>query len=180
MKTLHFLDLIPPGSYGIRTPHFNLDLLQESSSPDYFLEAASNSVVYSSHLLGIGKAVVELAQALQDIQKRNCPRGLETSCVLPRFSIPSTQEIRNADVYNALRILPKLHSIKYIVAMKGQQLELIDMATYRVEPMNLKFRVTPESRVPKMPKLCVKKYAKSCESCSNFKKRFGSRSVNTG
>ncbi|XP_076677151.1 G protein coupled receptor bride of sevenless isoform X3 [Andrena cerasifolii] len=169
-------DLIPPGSYVIRASPFDLELLQRSSSADDFLEAASNSVIRSSHLLGIGKAIFELAQVLQDLQRRNCPRGTETSCVLPRFSSPTQQGVRNADVYNALRILPKLHSISYIVAMKSQQ-ELVDMAAYRVEPANLKFRVTPESRAPKMPKLCLKKYAKNCDGCLNFKKRFGGRGV---
>nr|XP_031825754.1 protein bride of sevenless isoform X2 [Nomia melanderi] len=169
-------DLVPPGSYVIRTPSFDLNLLQEASSTDDFLEAASSSVIHSSRLLGIGKTMVELAQTLQDLQKRNCPRGMETPCVMPRFNPNSGQEIRNGEVYHALRVLPKLHSIKYIVAMKSQQ-ELIDMAAYRVEPANMKFRITPESRVPKMPKLCLKKYAKNCEGCENFKKRFGPRGV---
>ncbi|XP_076295123.1 G protein coupled receptor bride of sevenless isoform X2 [Lasioglossum baleicum] len=169
-------ELIPPGSYVIRTPSFDPNLLHEASSTDDFLEAASESVIHSSRLLSVGKAMVELAQTLQDLQKRNCPRGVETGCVMPRFNPNSGQEIRNGEVYHALRILPKLHSIKYIVAMKSQQ-ELVDMAVYRVEPANLKFRITPESRVPKMPKLCLKKYAKNCESCLNFKKRFSPRGV---
>ncbi|XP_033324769.2 G protein coupled receptor bride of sevenless isoform X2 [Megalopta genalis] len=169
-------ELIPPGSYVIRTPPFDLNLLHEASSTDDFVEAASESVIHSSRLLGVGKGMVELAQAFQELQKRNCPRGVETACVMPRFNPNSGQEIRNGEVYHALRILPKLHSIKYIVAMKSQQ-ELIDMAAYRVEPSNMKFRITPESRVPKMPKLCLKKYAKNCEDCLNFKKRFGHRGV---
>ncbi|XP_043526865.1 protein bride of sevenless isoform X1 [Frieseomelitta varia] len=168
-------DVIPPGSYVVRTSPFDLDLLQEISTPDLFLEAASSPVIHSPHLLGIGKAIVELAQLLHDIHKRNCPRGTE-SCVMPRFNANTKQEMRNADVYNALRILPKSHSIKYIVAMKSQQ-EMIDMAAYRVEPTNSKFRITPESRVPKMPKLCLKKHARNCDDCANFKKRFGPRSV---
>ncbi|XP_053976143.1 protein bride of sevenless isoform X1 [Hylaeus volcanicus] len=171
-------DLIPLGSYVVRTPPFNLDLLQDVSSTDDFLAAAGNTVIHSSHLLGVGKAVFELAQVLQDLQRRNCPRRTETTCLLPRFNPHTAPETRNSDVYNALRILPRLHSIKYIVAMRTQQ-ELIDMATYRVEPANLKFRVTPESRVPKMPKLCLKKYARNCEDCLNFKKRFGARGVIT-
>nr|XP_034179851.1 protein bride of sevenless isoform X2 [Osmia lignaria] len=169
-------DLVPPGSYVIKTSPFDLEVLQETSSTEEFLQAASSSVIYSPHLLGIGKAIVELAQLLQELHKRNCPRGTEGSCVMPRFSTHSKLEIRNADVYNALRILPKSHSIKYIVAMKSQE-ELIDIAVYRIEPANSKFRITPESRVPKMPKLCVKKYLKNCEDCSNFKKRFGPRGV---
>ncbi|XP_076165762.1 G protein coupled receptor bride of sevenless isoform X1 [Ptiloglossa arizonensis] len=169
-------DFIPPGSYVVRTPPFNMNLLENVSLSDDFLVAAANSVIHSSHLLGVGKAVFEVAQVLQDLQRRNCPRGMETTCVLPRFNPHVGLEIRNSDVYNALRILPKLHSIKYIVAMRGQQ-GLIDMATYRVEPANLKFRITPESRLPKMPKLCTKKYVKNCEDCSNFKKRYGPRGV---
>ncbi|KZC03736.1 PREDICTED: protein bride of sevenless [Dufourea novaeangliae] len=171
-------DLIPSGSYVIRTPSFDSNLLQEISSTDDFLEAAGETVIHSSHLLGVGKAIVEVAQVLQDLQKRNCPRAMEQQqCVMPRFNPNSGHEIRNNnEVYHALRILPKLHSIKYIAAMKSQQ-ELVDIATYRVEPSNVKFRVIPESRVPKMPKLCLKKYAKNCESCLNFKKRFGPRGV---
>ncbi|CAK9808146.1 Protein bride of sevenless [Anthophora quadrimaculata] len=169
-------DLVPPGSYVVRTSPFNLDLLHETSSTEEFLEGASNSVIHSPHLLGIGKAIVELAQLLQDLQKRNCPRGIETSCVMPRFNPHTRVDIRNVDVYNALRIIPKSHSIKYIVAMRSQQ-GLIDMATYRIEPANSKFRISPESRVPKMPKLCLKKHVKNCEGCANFKKRFGPRGV---
>ncbi|XP_076395102.1 G protein coupled receptor bride of sevenless isoform X2 [Megachile rotundata] len=168
-------DLVPPGSYVIRTMPFDLDLLQEASSTEDFLQTASSSVIYSPHLLGIGKAIVELAQLLQDLHRRNCPKVIE-GCLLPRFSTHSKQEIRNSDVYNALRILPKSHSIRYIVTMKSQQ-ELIDTAGYRIEPANSKFRISPESRVPKMPKLCVKKYAKNCEDCANFKKIFGTRGV---
>ncbi|XP_043266137.1 protein bride of sevenless [Colletes gigas] len=163
-------DLVPPGSYVVRAPSFDLDPLQDVTSTDDFLAATGNTVIHSSHLLGVGKAVFELAQVLQDLQRRNCHRGMETSCVLPRFNPRAGSEIRNSDVYNALRILPKLHSIKYIVVMRSQT-ELIDMATYRVEPANLKFRITPESRLPKMPKLCLKKYAKNCEDCLNFKRR---------
>ncbi|XP_017889945.1 protein bride of sevenless isoform X2 [Ceratina calcarata] len=167
-------DLAPPGSYVVRTSPFDLDLLQESS-PDVFLEAASGPVIHSPHLLGIGKAIVELAQSLQDLQRRNCPLGID-SCAMPRFNPNAKQEMRNADVYNALRILPKSHSIKYIVGMRSQQ-EVVDMASYRIEPSNSKFRITPESKVPKMPKLCVKKYVKNCDGCANFKKRFGHRGV---
>ncbi|CAD1480818.1 unnamed protein product, partial [Heterotrigona itama] len=168
-------DVIPPGSYVVRTSPFDLDLLQEISSPDLFLEAATSPVIHSPHLLGIGKAIVELAQLLHDLHKRNCPRGVER-CAMPRFNANSKQEMRNADVYNALRILPKSHSIKYIVAMRSQQ-EIVDMAAYRIEPANSKFRITPVSRVPKMPKLCSKKHARNCDGCANFKNRFGPRSV---
>lgn len=98
---------------------------------------------------------------------------------MPRFNPNSKQEMRNVDVYNALRIVPKSHSIEYIVAMKSQQ-EMVDVAAYRVEPANSKFRIAPESRVPKMPKLCLKKYAKNCASCANFKMKFGSRGVAKG
>ncbi|XP_017752797.1 PREDICTED: protein bride of sevenless isoform X4 [Eufriesea mexicana] len=169
-------DLVPPGSYVVRTSPFNLDLLQDVSSPDRFLNPANSPVIHSPHLLGVGKAIVELAQLLQDLQKRNCPRGMETSCVMPRFNPHTRQDIRNADVYNALRILPKSHSIKYIVAMKSQQ-EMVDMAAYRIDPASSKFKIAPESRVPKMPRLCLKKNARNCEGCANFKKRFGHRGV---
>ncbi|CAL7937933.1 unnamed protein product [Xylocopa violacea] len=169
-------DLIPPGSYVVRTSPFNLEQLQKISSPNEFLEAASGPIIHSPYLLGIGKAIVELAQSLQDIRKRNCPREIEGSCTMPRFNPHAKLEMRNADVYNALRILPKSHSIRYIVTMKSQQ-ELVDIAAYRVEPANSKFRVTPESRMPKMPRLCLKRHAKNCEDCVNFKKRFGSHDV---
>ncbi|XP_076759115.1 G protein coupled receptor bride of sevenless isoform X2 [Xylocopa sonorina] len=169
-------DLIPPGSYVVRTSPFNLEQLQKISTPDGFLEAASGPIIHSPHLLGIGKAIVELAQSLQDIRKRNCPREIEGSCTMPRFNPHVKQDMRNADVYNALRILPKSHSIRYIVTMRSQQ-ELVDIAAYRVEPANSKFRVTPESRMPKMPRLCLKRHTKNCEDCVNFKKTFSSHGV---
>lgn len=83
--------------------------------------------------------------------------------------------MRNADVYTALRIIARSHSIRYLVAMKSQRGDVVDMATYNVEPANMKFRVSAESRMPKMPRLCLKKYARNCDGCANFKKRFGPR-----
>lgn len=83
--------------------------------------------------------------------------------------------MRNADVYTALRIIARSHSIRYLVAMKSQRGDVVDMAAYNVEPANMKFRVSAESRMPKMPRLCLKKYARNCDGCANFKKRFGPR-----
>lgn len=170
----HVDDLIPPGSYVIKTEPFDFDLLQEYASANNFLKTSGSFIIHSPYLLGIGKAVVELAQAVQDLQKRNCPPGV--ACVLPRFNPSQRQEVKNSDVYDALRILPKSHSVKYIVAMKSQQ-DVIDMAVYKLEAA--KFRVTPEKRVPKMPRLCLKKYAGNCEECSNFQKKFGARTIGT-
>lgn len=168
-------DLIPSGSYAVRASPLDPDLLQHVSSPSTFLEAAANPVTRSPHLLGVGKAVLELAQLLQDIRKRNCPRVTAALCAMQRFNPGSRQEMRNADVYTALRIIARSHSIRYLVAMRSQRGDVVDMAAYNVEPANMKFRVAPESRMPKMPRLCLKKYARNCDGCTNFKKRFGPR-----
>ncbi|XP_031370918.1 protein bride of sevenless [Apis dorsata] len=167
-------DLVPSGSYAVRTSPLDPDLLQDVSSPSVFLEAAANHVTRSPHLLGVGKAVLELAQLLQDIRKRNCPRATAALCAMQRFNPASRQEMRNADVYTTLRINARSHSIRYSVAMKSQR-DVVDMAAYNVEPVNMKFRVLPESKMPRMPRLCLKKYARNCDGCANFKKRLGPR-----
>lgn len=172
-------DLIPSGSYAVRASPLDPDFLQHVSSPSTFLEAAANPVTRSPHLLGVGKAVLELAQLLQDIRKRNCPRVTAALCAMQRFNPGSRQEMRNADVYTALRIIARSHSIRYLVAMRSQRGDVVDMAAYNVEPANMKFRVAPESRMPKMPRLCLKKYARNCDGCANFKKRFGPRGKDT-
>ncbi|XP_016912534.2 protein bride of sevenless isoform X2 [Apis cerana] len=168
-------DLVPSGSYAVRASPLDPELLQDVSSPSTFLEAAAEPVTRSPHLLGVGKAVLELAQLLQDIRKRNCPRATAALCAMQRFNPGSRQEMRNADVYTALRIIARSHSIRYLVAMKSQRGDVVDMAAYNVEPANMKFRVSAESRMPKMPRLCLKKYARNCDGCANFKKRFGPR-----
>ncbi|XP_031773899.1 protein bride of sevenless isoform X2 [Apis florea] len=170
-------DLVPSGSYVVRTRSpLDPDLLQDASSPHPFLEAVGDPVTHSPHLLGVGKAVLELAQLLQDIRKRNCPRvaGVDGAlCAMQRFNPASRQEVRNADVYAALRVQAK--SIRYAVAMKSQRDDVVDVATYNVEPEKVKFRVWPESRMPKMARLCLRKYASNCDGCANFKRRFGPR-----
>lgn len=168
-------DLVPSGSYAVRASPLDPELLQDVSSPSTFLEAAAEPVTRSPHLLSVGKAVLELAQLLQDIRKRNCPRATAALCAMQRFNPGSRQEMRNADVYTALRIIARSHSIRYLVAMKSQRGDVVDMAAYNVEPANMKFRVSAESRMPKMPRLCLKKYARNCDGCANFKKRFGPR-----
>ncbi|KAG7200826.1 hypothetical protein KM043_003196 [Ampulex compressa] len=157
----HVDDLVPPGSYVIKSETFDSELGEDETLRDH---PGSNSVIHSPYLLGIGKAIVELAQVLQDLQRRSCTD--DAACVMPRFNPRLRQEIRNADVYDALHVLPKSHSMKYVVGMKSQE-ELVEVAVYKVEAA--RFRVVPEKRVPRMPRLCLRKYAKNCEGCSNFR-----------
>lgn len=161
-------DLVPSGSYVMRTISFDIDARQGLRSIEKFTERGIDSIAHSPRLLGIGKAIVELAGLLHDLRKRNCPRG-NASCVMPRFTSHARREIKNLDIYETLRILPKGRSMKYIVSMKDNQDMLVDVAAYDVEPN--KFRISPEKKLPRMPKLCLRKFANNCEQCVNFQRK---------
>ncbi|KAF7412603.1 hypothetical protein HZH66_001499 [Vespula vulgaris] len=173
----HVDDLMPSGSYVIKAVSFDIDAKEELRSIEKFSEKSTNSVTHSPHLLGIGKAVIELAGLLHDLRKRSCPRGNE-SCVMPRFTPHTRQDIKNSEIYETLQVLPKAQSIKYIVSMKNHQDSFVDVATYNIEPN--KFRILPEKRIPRMPKLCLRKFANNCEQCANFQKRSVSRDLIRG
>ncbi|XP_035732087.1 protein bride of sevenless-like isoform X1 [Vespa mandarinia] len=174
----HVDDLVPSGSYIVRTVSFDIDTKQGLfQSIEKFSEKSINTITHSPYLLGIGKAIIELTGLLHDLRKRNCPRE-NVSCVMPRFISHTRQDIKNVDIYETLQVLPKAQSIKYIVSMKDHQDSLVDVATYNIEPN--KFRILPEKKIPRMPKLCLKKFANNCGQCANFQRRFDSRDLIKG
>ncbi|XP_046813402.1 uncharacterized protein LOC124421811 isoform X3 [Vespa crabro] len=174
----HVDDLVPSGSYIVRMVSFDIDTKQGLfQSIEKFSEKSINTITHSPYLLGIGKAIIELAGLLHDLRKRNCPRE-NVSCAMPRFTSHNRQDIKNVDIYETLQVLPKAQSIKYIVSMKDHQDSLVDVATYNIEPN--KFRILPEKKIPRMPKLCLKKFANNCEQCANFQRRSDSRDLIKG
>jgi len=167
---LNFLDLIPTGSYIIK-PETPFSDLGEFSSVDEFLENTTDLVNYSPYLLSIGGAVIELADVLQNIQRGNWSTDDEDnyeSCVASQFHPESRHEIRDSDVYKALRIQPKSHSVKYVVATKTQH-GLVNVAFYKIEMSKL--RVRPEKTITEMPGLCLGNLVENCENCTNFRGR---------
>ncbi|XP_046435485.1 protein bride of sevenless isoform X1 [Neodiprion fabricii] len=164
----HVDDHVPPGSYIIKTEPFDFDLLEEFSSSDTFLRTAGESVIHSPYLLSIGKAIVETARSLQELQK-TCPNGAK--CVLPRFNSRKKTSMMYNEVYDALHILPKAHSVKYIVTMKKLREEEEEVIAYKINAVTSE--ITSDLHISRMPKLCVRKYANSCEKCSNFHRSIG-------
>nr|XP_012222884.1 PREDICTED: uncharacterized protein LOC105672491 isoform X2 [Linepithema humile] len=160
-------DLIPSGSYIIK-PETPFSDFGEFSNMDEFLENTTNFANYSPYLIGIGGAVVELADVLQDIQKGNWSIDDEESCVASQFHPESRREIRDSDVYKALHIQPKSHSVKYVVATKTQH-GLVNVAFYKIEMSKL--RVHPERIISEMPGLCLGNLVGNCENCTNFRGR---------
>ncbi|KAI4504645.1 hypothetical protein M0802_000195 [Mischocyttarus mexicanus] len=175
----HVDDLVPSGSYVVKTVSFDFDTKQqELQSIDKFsFEKNVNSVIHSPYILGIGKAIIELTGLLHDLKKRNCPRE-NVSCVMPRFTPHIRQEIKNSEIYETLQVLPKDQSIKYVVAMRNHQDSLIDVASYTIE--SNKFRILPEKKIPRMPRLCLRKFANNCEECANFQRRTDSHDLVRG
>lgn len=134
-----------------------------------FLENTADFANYSPYLLGIGGAVVELADVLQDVQRRNWSIDDEDnyeSCIASQFHLESRREIHDSDVYKALRIQPKSHFVKYVVATKTEH-RLVNVAFYKIEMSKL--RVHPERIISELPMLCLGDLVGNCENCTNFR-----------
>ncbi|XP_012287615.1 uncharacterized protein LOC105703657 [Orussus abietinus] len=165
-------DLLPVGSYILKKDKFGFDLLREFRSVDDFLQTAGQFAMHSPYLLSIGRAIVEIAQTLQELQKRICPHG--QACALPRFSSKLKSELGIPEVYEALHILPNAHAVHYSVGRKMGPETFSRVEGYRIEPTKL--RVSSEGNSSKMPNLCLKKLAKSCRKCRNFERILSPRS----
>lgn len=137
---------------------------------------------HSPYLLDIGKAIVGLVDIFQEVQKRDCPtdddddENREENCIMTQFRPQSQREIRDSDVYKALRMQLRSYLVRYMVAMKMQH-ELIDVALYEIEVSKL--RVLPAKMTSRMPGLCLENLAGKCENCTNFQKRSDERKVIT-
>ncbi|XP_029171464.1 protein bride of sevenless isoform X2 [Nylanderia fulva] len=175
-------DLLPPGSYVVKPKTSDFDL-NKFSNVNEFLEKTGDSMNNSPYLLGIGKAIVELAEVFQEVQKRGCPTdddndgSYEENCVTTPFRSQSQREIRDSDVYEALRMQPSSHSVRYAIAMKTRQHELVDVALYEIEVSEL--RILPAKLTSGMPGLCLESLIENCENCANFQKRSEERKVIT-
>lgn len=136
---------------------------------DEYLRNSEDSAQRSPYLLDIGKAIVGLAEILQDIRERRCPSnddgGDDGNCIESQFRRKSRPEIRDFDVYEALRMQPRLHSVRYAVAMKTRH-NLVEVALYSIEVSAS--RAFPEKAMAGMPALCLRDLVENCESCVNF------------
>lgn len=161
---------MPVGSYIIRPEALGFD--RALPIADEFLKNPEVSANRSPYLLGIGKAIVGLTKILGDVRKRNCPADDDNdddgSCIASQFRRESRQEIRDSDVYEALHVQPRSHTVRYIVAMKTQG-DLVNVALYGIEPST--FRIHPEKMLPGMPGLCLQNLVGNCENCANFQRR---------
>ncbi|XP_020294772.1 uncharacterized protein LOC109860235 isoform X1 [Pseudomyrmex gracilis] len=173
------LDLIPSGSYVIKpeTPDFDFE---KFTNVDEFMKNSEDSAYHSPYLLSIGKAIVGLVEVSSSVRERNCSIDNcddDQNCAATQFRSESTREIRESDVYETLRVQPKSHSIKYVVAMKTQH-ELVDVALYGIEMSEL--RVFSDKMISRMPGLCLENLVGNCENCTNFQKRADERDVTEG
>ncbi|KAL6262954.1 hypothetical protein P5V15_005742 [Pogonomyrmex californicus] len=168
-------DLVPSGSYVIKPeiPRFDLGGF---SSADEFLENSGNSVPgnRSPYLLDIGKAVIEIAEAFRNVRERSCPIDNTEDCIVAQFGTELQRQIRDLDVYEILRIQPRSHSVRYVVATKTQH-ELVDVASYEIEVAKL--RVLPVRMTSRIPGLCLEHLAINCENCTNFQTRSSAQDV---
>ena len=73
-------------------------------------------IVRSPHLLSVGKAIVEIAKGLKELQSKNCPYGTE-GCTLPRFDAQERKNTSNVDLYETLRVPAKAHSTRWVHCM---------------------------------------------------------------
>ncbi|XP_029670720.1 protein bride of sevenless [Formica exsecta] len=174
-------DLIPSGSYIIKPKASGFDF-NEFSSANEFLEKTGDFVNHSPYLLDIGKAIVGLVDIFQEVQKRDCPtdddddENREENCIMTQLRPQSQREIRDSDVYKALRMQLRSYLVRYVVAMKMQH-ELIDVALYEIKVSEL--RVLPAKITSRMPGLCLENLVGKCENCTNFQKRSDARKVIT-
>ncbi|XP_014484877.1 PREDICTED: protein bride of sevenless [Dinoponera quadriceps] len=165
-------DVTPAGSYIIKPETLGFD--REYPTVDEYLRDSGISAERSPYLLGIGKAVVGLAEVFQDIRGRNCPSndeddgGGDGNCTESQFRPESRPEIRDSDVYEALRMQPSSHSVRYAVAMKTQH-DLVEIAFYGIA--GSEWRALPEKAMSGMPALCLRDLAGNCEDCANFQNR---------
>ncbi|XP_016836799.1 uncharacterized protein LOC100678055 isoform X2 [Nasonia vitripennis] len=158
-------ELLPEGSYVIKPEQFVVDLGDDLETPD-LSQVPVNAILRSPHLLSIGKAIVEIAKVLQELQQKSCPFG-SAGCVLPRFESEERRLMSNADLYETLHVPAKSHSTRYVVNRKVEG-ELAEISAYKIDATSARFRVIAEKELPKQPKLCVKKLVKNCWKCINF------------
>ncbi|XP_070154593.1 protein bride of sevenless isoform X1 [Polyergus mexicanus] len=174
-------DLIPSGSYIIKPKASGFDL-DEFSSANEFLQKTEDFMNHSPYLLDIGKAIVELVDIFPKVQKKDCPidddddENREENCVITQFHPQSQREIRDSDVYKALRMQLRSYLVKYVVAMKMQR-ELVDVALYEIQVSEL--RVFPAKMTSRMPGLCLEDLVGKCDNCTNFQKLSDERKVVT-
>ncbi|XP_058792539.1 protein bride of sevenless isoform X2 [Phymastichus coffea] len=161
----HVDDLIPESSFVVKPEQFQVDLGPELDMS----EISVSTILHSPHLLSVGKAIVEIAKSMLDLQTKSCPYGT-TGCVLPRFSLPERASISNAHLYEILRVPAKSHSTKYIIARKLGD-AVVEIASYMIDATSARYRVMPEREMHRMPRLCVKKLASRCDMCINFQIR---------
>lgn len=102
--------MIPENSFVVKPEPFHLDLSPELEAGDISRIPVS-AIVHSPHLLGVGKAIVEIAKSLLQLQTRSCPYGM-ADCTLPRFDVPERASLSNADLYENLKVPAKSHSTK--------------------------------------------------------------------
>lgn len=107
--------MVPEGSFIIKPEQFMVDLGQDLDAAD--LTVPSHTILRSPHLLSIGKAILEIAKSLQELQEKSCPADVG-SCPLPRFDTQQERRsMSNVELYEALRVPAKSHSTRYVYSV---------------------------------------------------------------
>ncbi|CAB0044266.1 unnamed protein product [Trichogramma brassicae] len=173
-------DYVPEGSYLIKPEHFVVDLGPDgeldNGNGDSDDDIPASTIVRSPHVLSVGKAILEIAKGLRELQQTSCPysssganEGGGTSCVLPRFEPELRKPMSNSEVYETLKVPAKSHSTRYVVSRKIDG-SLSETTAYQIDSTSARYRVVAEKEQPRLSRLCVRNYTRRCQqSCSNFK-----------
>ncbi|XP_014220236.1 uncharacterized protein LOC106648075 isoform X2 [Trichogramma pretiosum] len=181
----HVDDYVPEGSYLIKPEHFVVDLgpdgeLDNGDSSSSDDDIPASTIVRSPHVLSVGKAILEIAKGLRELQQTSCPYssssgtsneggGGGTSCVLPRFEPELRKPMSNSEVYETLKVPAKSHSTRYVVSRKIDG-SLSETTAYQIDSTSARYRVVAEKEQPRLARLCVRNYTRRCQqSCANFK-----------
>jgi hypothetical protein len=74
-------------------------------------QVPGNTIIRSPYLLNVGKAIVEIVKAFQEIQSESCPLGI-LGCALPRLNSQEVGSISNVRLYEILHIPAQPYSTR--------------------------------------------------------------------
>ncbi|KAJ8687825.1 hypothetical protein QAD02_023619 [Eretmocerus hayati] len=160
-------DMLPEGSYIIKPEQLAMGLGDDLFTTDALKDVPVSVIQHSPQLLGIGKAILEIANELKELRTKSCPDD-ETTCVIPKSELKDQgKSVSNVELYKTLQVPEKSDSIRYIVSRKING-ELEEQSVYQIDVTGERPLVEAEKDVTQLPSLCTKKQIKNCAGCANF------------
>lgn len=119
--------------------------------------------------MGIGKAIVSIAELFSDIQRNNCPSG--RVCSLPLFDTKLLKNHTISKVFEELKLPLGSQIVEYTVAQRidPDVNDLEDILTYEVDIET--FRVVTNQSWASLTDKCSKNDEDICNHCRNFEKK---------